>query len=208
MSREVPEALGRLAHDRAVSGLADQSRAVGQLPDLQRLTDFARPLVDQQIRKHEETVPVLPAKKPVTNDGWDTRGQDAKPGEDKALLGRGIAGEGRTVVRRPVGWKERQKRQRPTSLEDALLRKRLALLSKFPEWSDKLLKAGHDGECQAMKSGSPLERTDWGRRKTVINDYMMRVVEQSNAVFGDYRNPKAKPSPIIVMAASRKDETK
>ena len=77
------------------------------------------------------------------------------------------------------------------------------MLSKFPEWSDRLMKAAHDGETLAIKSGSALDRESWPRRQEFIAAEMMKVVEQSNNVFGDYRNPKTQEPPIILGPLSK-----
>jgi len=187
----VSEETGRQAVARAVAGVAEQQRIAGRLPDTRAAEAFVRPIVEQTIKKHEERAvrDWLTPKSYARDDS-----AQVKPGESKARLDRGDVGENTTVISRPIDWKRKQAQKRPKNSEDRKLLERMELLEIFPEWRNRLLKAAADGEMAAINSGSPQDRQDMKRRMSIVADHMLKVVEQSNNVFGDYLNPRALPS--------------
>jgi hypothetical protein len=198
MSNQAPEKVvseqtGRQALDHVVKLIVDTQKQLGVEPSQSKAEAFAKPLVLEQFRRHEEAQRRAPL---VDKDGVDARGSTAKSGQAKDRIGRGEVGDYQAVLRRP-DWDGRQAQKKPADKEDRLVLSRCNLLGQFPEWRDRLMKAAFDGECAAMMSGSPHDRQDWKRRQSIIGDFMMRVIEQSNAVFGDYRNPKAKAPTIF-----------
>ncbi len=195
MSREpvektVSEETGRKALDTVLTNLSNTARQLGKLPDVSKLEAFAKPLVAEQFKKHEEA---------QGKGFFDKRAEGAKPGESRARIDRGDVGPYQ-AINRPIqkNWHKRNKQK--LDAEARLVKRRLALLQQFPEWRNRLMKAAFDGECNAMRSGSPEDRTNWKRRQSIIGDEMMRVIEQSNGVFGDFRDPKVKPPKIIIGA--------
>ena len=181
----VSEELGRKAIDNVLKGVTTEQKSCGIEPSPSKAEAVIRPIVEKTIKEQEERTALGRFADPTNG---------AQPGESKARLDRGEVGEGAVAINRGVNWKARAKKQKPANAEDARLRERLALLSAFPEWKNRLMQAAHDGELAAMRSGSPEDRTNWNRRKSIIADHVLKVVEQSNNVFGDYLNPRALPS--------------
>ncbi len=188
--KKVSDQTGRKAIEHTLSRLAKAQVQAGQLPDVRKLERFVRPIAEETFKKHEE--------KQARPAAWDKRGAGAAPGESKARIDRGLVGSGTTAINRPVDWKVKRARTAvPKTREAKLVKKRLDLLQQFPEWVNRLMKAAHEGELAARRSGSPADREDWTRRRSIIGDHMLKVIEQSNGVFGDFRDPKTKAPPLI-----------
>lgn len=187
MAEKVSEETAREALGNAIKGFTTQQAELGVLPSSAKAEAFVRPIVDETIKRHESGI-----------NRTEDPSAGVAPGEPKARLDRGEVGDGRVLVSRPIDWSSRSVGARPRGKDDKLLRERLALLEGFPEWRAKLIAAGIQGEQEAINSGSVLDRVDMTRRAEFITRSMMRVIEQSNNVFGDYLRPKRKAKPIVV----------
>ena len=198
----VKEETIRKAVDRVVSGVASTQVQAGMpLPDIAKAEMFAKEVVAKQVKVHEERMSKL------LDDGTDKRAANVKPGESKARIDRGDVGDDTVAIVRPITsreWTAPNGRAHvmgtpvQRSREQQLLLDRLNMLGQLPEWDAKLLAAAGEGDAYARRSGAPEDRLNIARRSSIVTDFMMKVVEESNAVFGDYLNPAAVPRKIIL----------
>lgn len=184
----------RTAVDRIAGGLADNFRQVGKLPPGQELQDWAAEQVANQVAVHEERcrngVPEAASTQPV---------EKAKTRDDDAITERPVGTfewDTKTNEFTAVGPVAKKFANRKPRLINLALKARLDFLRQFPEWDQRVLKAFHEGAWEAIKLGrqtghmNPQDIAEKGA------EYVMKVVEASNAVFGDWENPKEKAARI------------
>lgn len=165
----VKEETGRKAIGRLVEGLAKQAQSIGMLPKTELATKWSTGIVEEQIKRHEESF----AKSASTS-------VEASP----AQLDRGI--DGASVINRRVGTAVLGapgagaapvgEFGRPAKPQDPLLKRRVDALLAMPEWNAKVMKAFEQGMAKH------------GDQSRACDD-VMAIVEQSNALFGDWRCP-------------------
>jgi hypothetical protein len=194
----VDEKTGRAAVEATVKATVTLQRELGAaVPDQTAAEAWARPIVEEQIRKTEEAetrrylIPPTPAT----------------PGEPKARIDRGDVGDNTTPIVRDISAATLDKRtgllkcddphgrfrvEKPR--EDKLLRKRLDFLGQFPEWKAKLEKAVWDGEALARSRDHVVTVKE---KMSIIADRVIEVVETSNAIFGDWRHPPPPSGPTL-----------
>lgn len=123
--RTVSEETGRAAIDRVVGGIVETQRDAGvPLPGGRAVEDWARGVVVDTIRKHEER---------MADPGFDKR--EAPPGESPARIDRGDVGPNAAPLARNLEESARGRqhlRPLPRSRDLALLDGRMELLRYFP----------------------------------------------------------------------------
>ena len=186
----VSEATGRKALATVIGNFTTTQKQLGAVPSAAQAEAYCKPIVEETIKKHEEREArriLLP---------HEVKTPSPRTGPSKARIDRGEVGPYQVVANETPGWKEKQRAAKKANAEP-LLRKRLEMLEIFPEWKNRLLKAAFDGDVAAMNSGCPEDRTNVHRRWSIITDFAMRVVEDSNRIFGDFRDRKRKPDRLI-----------
>lgn len=174
----VKEADHRRAIGRVVEGLAKQAQEVGMLPRAELARQWATGIVNEQVKKHEESFGKAQAT-PVTSspsalDRGDVDGRVINRRVGTATLG--APGQGATANFAP----------RPQKPHDPLLKARMDMLLQMPEWNVKVMKAFEDGMAKYH---------DQSRAA----DDVMNVVEQSNRIFGDWRTPRKGPPDRLII---------
>lgn len=207
----VKEETGRLAIDRLVGGITEDARRTGRVPNVQAAEDFARPIVEKQIKLHEarhrngvpdaapKTAALAPTVETEVSPGvvaksrhmgafsWDpnTGGAIAPMGKLHPKLAKKIADAKRLD-------------QSADAREQVQLRKRLDLLRGYPEWDKKLVDAYFLG-CglatkQLLEQGkytiTEVETLSNGcaeEVRSIGTDHAMKIVEDSCRVFGDWK---------------------
>lgn len=194
----VSEETGRAAIARVAEGIRDtQIRAGVPVPD--GAVDWARDIVRDTVRKHEERMANPPPPAPAP---------DIDPDEHPCRINNGRVGENTRVITPDHSPRMRQHvAPRPPPLHIALLEGRLELIRYFPcepgctgpardaghvhPWNERLIKAAEDTAILTRKSGW----TDDDPRTTArICEALMKVVELSGAPvemgglgLGDYK---------------------
>jgi len=197
----VREETGRAAVDAVLKAVTKTQEQAGMMRGGQAAEDWAREQADLQVKKHEEQQ----AREGLDDLKAEFSEEDpADPSPSR--LDRGEVPDDAVVINRsldpatsPLARKHLAPQLDTRPLHDRLLEARLNLLAQFPDWHAKLLQAGEDGERLAMKSGSELDRIDTERRHRFVAAAMLKVVEDSNTVFGDYRFPKPGGLTKIIM---------
>ncbi len=190
----VKEDLGRLALDDVTKRFTETQKELGVTPSAKKAEEFIRPIFDEVIRKNEiDAVPAAPAA--------------TAPTAPKSKLERGEVPEGsRVILAGDVDAAARLRAKQEIGRQAKLLLDRYQLIHAtdakgeylYPDWVQRLKLAGEAGDQAAMFSGAPEDRTNIHRRWAIVTEYLMKVIEDSNRVFGDYLNPKAKPTKIVV----------
>lgn len=203
MAEKVSEQTGREAVDAVTRGGVEFQKELGiPVPSATKAEEYARKIVSVQIKKHEEDqekAEFLPKHL-----------QPLDPSQPKSRIDRGEVGEDTQVFTRSIGtasidastglfkaddphgqWRIEKPR------EDVLLRSRLDFLGTLPEWKSKLEKAAWEGEAVAKRRDHV---SGLKERMSIIADHVIEVVETSNAIFGDWRNPKAPKGPKIILS--------
>jgi hypothetical protein len=192
----VKDDTGRAAIDRVLKAVTSTQEQAGMMRGGQEAEAFAREVTERQVKIHEEKaarqgIDELKAQA-VIDDADMATGPDLDSSssldrwdipDDAVVINRTLDGPGAT----PAAQKHMLPDMRP--MEDRLLEARLQMLAGFPEWKNKLTDAWLLGEQNAIHSGSDLDRISTDRRFRFAAAEMMKVVEQSNAIFGDYRYP-------------------
>jgi len=191
VSESVKEETGREAIDRVVSGVIDTQKQLRvPVPDVAKAEAFAKKVVDETIKKHEERQAKPEPPAPI--------GDVHRPLAEKAL-----AVPGTQEINRDVSlsdWTAPQGKAHvagitpPRPLEDMLLEARVNMLGQFPEWAAKLHAAAAEADALSIKR----KTSDWKEIQSLRADFMMKVIEQSNAIFGDYLKPNQGRTKIIL----------
>jgi len=202
----VPDATVREAIDRVTAGVVEtQARAGVPIPGGRVVDDWVRPIVERQVRVHEDTfrngVPD-PAPRPATH-------------ESPSRITRGDVGPNAAPVARDLDDSPRGRRHlRPPALplDDQLLLGRLQVLRYWPceigctadaedaghrhEWQDRLLACGDEARAIALRNGFV---DDYQQTLAVREKLMMDLVELSGAPvsmgglgLGDYKQPRTR----------------
>ena len=185
--RSVDESTGRAAVERVLEGVTDTQRQAGMVPGGQAAEEFARDVVIRQVQIHEERAGravVEPSGEPASPARLD-RGDIP---EDAELIDNTLAGPAADMTPQA-----RRHMYGATLLprHDQLMRARLEFLRQFPEWDARCWAAWTAGEYAAQTSGSELERTDAMRRLRRATEEVLKVLDASSVVFGDWRKPRA-----------------
>lgn len=207
----VKEETAREAVDRIVGGFATDARAAGKLPQLREIEDFARPIVDRQIKIHEERCrngvpePVKQAPVPVVDSETPTGDKGVRKMQRHLGVVDWQPGTGQMQVRGKLHPKLAQRLARQAAVpveadarEQAQLRKRLDLLGSYPEWSKRVHDAYFFGAGvatqqlleQGMYTITEVENMDNGVLedvRRVATQHAMKVVEESDRLFGDWK---------------------
>lgn len=208
----VPDAIGRQAIARLEEGIAEtQVRAGVPIPGGRDVEDWARSVVEKQIRIHEDRM----------RNGVPDAGHAADPAvASPSRIDRGDVGENTQVIYNDdigKGWTAPRGKRRvnmqvdPRPLEDILLEARLKLLQFFPcergctgpatdlghqhPWFDRLMATDDEALAIAKRNGFA---DQFDKVVALRNELMMRIVEQSGQPvemgglgLGDYRTPKS-----------------
>lgn len=183
--QEVSEGSARRAVDAVTTALIESQKAHGAVvPNVKAAEDFAKETVREVIAKQEDGAIGVPVGKP------SGLGDLLPP--DK--LSRGEIGPDSKVINRAIADPEAEILRRK-AIEDKRLRTRLNYLGTLPEWEGKLFFAALEGETFAKRLGVH----DLNGRMSIVADFVINVVEDSNRFFGDWRLPSIRPlSKIIV----------
>jgi len=166
----------RAAVDFLAKGHVETQRKIGvTVPSAAAAESFAKEAVESQVKIHEDRcrngVPEPKRPAPAQADDMD--------------------------VRRPVGvydWNTRTNQFRPlgpvrgkqAAPVDPLLQSRMDMLLRLPEWRSRIMKTWDEGLIAS--NGSFVH----------ASHLVMKIVETSNNVFGDWRTPKQSAPKIIV----------
>lgn len=179
-----------------MAGVVEGQREAGvPIPGGRAVEDWVRPIVERQIKVHEERcaagVPGPPATPPVERDT-----------ESPARISRGDVGEDTVAIERPLDsreWREAQTAPRgrrhvegrpdTRPLELRLLEARARLLFGLPEWERRLVQVADDAVAIARRNGFA---ADIPRTQELQATLMMGVIEDSTRIFGDWRTPAAR----------------
>lgn len=217
----VSEETARKSVDRITKAVVDAQKMAGAaVPDPAIAEDFARQCTGEAIKKHEEKMALAAITAPTA--------PDRVPQESASRLDREEVGDDMIAIHaRPLD-KHNPKNlspqarkhlfgQAPLAVQEQLIKDRVELLGGkvtlviqngrmaqvlvggYPDWQAKLTKAYLDGDTKAMTSGVFEDRVDPRRRGSIIADEVMKVLEESNATFGDYRFPKTPEDPKIII---------
>jgi hypothetical protein len=198
----VSEATAREAIDRVTAGVVETQRAAGvPIPGGRAVEDWVRPVVERQIRIHEDACRNgLPSPAP------------RRTTESPSRITRGDVGPGVSVIDRDLSESPRGRRHlRPVAhdLEDQLLLGRLQLLRYWPcaigcvadaedhghhhAWQDRLIACGDEARAIALRNGFV---DDFDQVSTLRQKLMLDVVALSGAPIsmgglglGDYKAP-------------------
>lgn len=157
----------RQVKDDMVKVITEQQKKLGMLPDVGRATRFIEPVIDEQAKKTEEALARPESTKTEVDRPKRPSFYDQEEGKrviNRSLGNAVLQADGTAVMAKPL----RPKRKLPS--EAVLIQERLALLARFPEWHQRVMRA--------WDSGGPPERRA---------DKVMEVVEASYRVFGDPR---------------------
>lgn len=194
----VKEETIRKSIDKITSGHVDTQRRMGNtLPDVVAAQEFAKDVTRQVVVDHEER----------HSKFIPPRTEEQQPALPPDRLSRGDVGPDDTVIQRGVGSAEfardgavsgNVQRRKPRTPEDPRLRARLDVLGRLPEWHSRLMAAALEGETYAKKLGVH----DEAGRMSIVADFVINVVEQSNQTLGDWRLP---PTPALakIMVSGR-----
>jgi len=181
----VKEVVGREAIARVLEGVTDTQRKGGMEPGGVEAENFARDVVEQQIKRHEETSEPVHRKGSAHTTSPARLDRGELPDDAKAI-GDTMSG--------PIQEMTPQARRHMFGIKlpliDMLMLARLNMLRQVPEWDARIQAAWISGEHAAMMSGSELERTDAYRRHVRQTEAVFKVLDESSATFGDWRRPK------------------
>lgn len=196
----VDETTGRAAIDRVLEGITDTQSKVGvPLPGDRAAREWAREVAVTQIKVHEERE----ARQGI-DDLCSLAGPDDVGPPSAARLDRGEVPDDATVINSSLTQSQTPQALQhmgmaPVPMEDQLALARLKMLTRLDpvtrepvkrEWYDRVERAKVDGEHNAIHSGSDLDRLDAWRRHVFMTLEVMKVLELSIPIFGDYRTPK------------------
>jgi len=203
MPGAVKEVTGREAISRILEGVATTQHDAGMLPGGADAELFARDVVEKQVRIHEERE----AREALAGLRASDEAVEVPGPESPSRLDRGDIPGDTQVIRNtldgPINEMTPQARRHMLGpqlpLIDQLMLARLRMLRQFPEWEARIQTAWIAGEQTAMMSGSELERTDAYRRHMKQAEAVINVLDDSIAIFGDWRQPKANGRTKIIM---------
>lgn len=198
-----PEA--RDSVEQITKGLAEDAQRAGILPPMREIEKLAHQVTHETIARHEEHF-----RRGVPD-------QDAKPqrqGEGAKLDQGSFSDElgDASLITRPFDKeRHRQKTAKTVPLEHAveaaLVSKRLGLLcstekgpdgkprERYPEWAERARKAYAETLSLSKNLGIPHAEAE-----SNAADAVLKVLDESNAAFGDWRHPKApEDRPLIII---------
>lgn len=173
----------RAAKDKLVSGMAQSQREAGMLPLIRETEDWVNEVVDDTVKKHEERY----AKGLV---------KDAPEVSPSPINVEKHAGTFEWDLEKnsfsPIGQVDPRFYEKPgipnQTREDKLIEQRLNMLLSFPEWHTKISDAWSKG----------IART--GQMSSAADD-VLRLIDLSSNVFGDWRNPPKDTGKLIIVGA-------
>lgn len=199
----------REVRDKLVRGLTKEQASTGMIPSAEPCNDWATNILEQLVRERDD-------RRAKGEEGFAT---PASVAEEKETPPPDFPSgfrvpEGLKLTTKPVGTynfgtkvfkptatgtpsrRGRKKRKAlaelsPQDRRNELVRRRLAMLANFPFWHGKVIKAWFWGP----PSGTSVE--DFQRTAT---ENVMKVLEESNKLFGDWRVP-AQRQPLIIVGA-------
>lgn len=194
----VDEATGRAAIERVLGGIAGTQETTGGLPGGEDARQWATDVAVQQIKIHEER---------EARQGIDDLMSLAEPEPDEtsaSRLDRGEVPDDATIINAPTGESMTPQALQhmgmvPLPPEDELALARLEMLTRLdpatgqpemPEWYDRIEKAKVDGDFKATNSGSDIDRSTTYRRHYYIAQEVIKVLDLSSRIFGDWDKPK------------------
>lgn len=194
----ITEQTGRAAIDRVLEGVTETQRQVGMVPGGSDAEAFARDVVERQIKIHEEQ---------LTRESTAPDAAESCANESPARLDRGDIPDDASVIDNTLDAAPAQMTPQAQRhmfgprlpLLDQLMLARLNMLRQFPEWDARIQAAWVGGEQAAMLSGSELERTDAYRRHLKQSEEVIKVIDESSAIFGDWRRPRTDGRTKIIM---------
>lgn len=199
----------RAAVDGLTKGMADSSRAVGAMPSMSKIRAFVVPAVMAQVAKHEAMAAKggLDAKPKPNADplrvteattqhmgsfDWDPNtNQFTALGKVHPKLAKRIA-DARALT--------------PGEQRIEMLRRDRAMLlvgGKYPDWEKKFHDAyfagAQKGIMARLNRGEEVHSAEAYREiESAAADGACEVVDQSNAIFGDWREPPRVPNKVTV----------
>lgn len=204
----VKEETAREAVAAICEGAASDARAVGKIPDVAAIETFAQGVVARQIAVHEETcaklggIPSKPRQDPVLPDAHLEVLSDDLGAVEHTVKPLGIV-DWNTATNEmqirpgasPKLTRRERRRLRPTR-EDMLLKARLDILMDKPEWAMRIVAAWHRGCQVAIMRGIYTHK----EIESMGADEVIKVADDSNRIFGDWKTPPRVPQKIIVAA--------
>ena len=192
---EVKDEMGREAVDRVLEGVTNTQRQVGIMPGGAEADAFARNVVARQVTMHEEREASAMESAPVAPPPSAARLDRGEIPDDAEVIGNTLGGP----VNQMTPQAQRHMFGARLPLIDQLMLARLKLLKQFPEWDARVHAAWLSGEHDAMMSGSEPERTDAYRRHMRQAESVIKVLDESSAVFGDWRTPQKNGRTKLIM---------
>lgn len=172
----------RSAKERLVSGMAESQRQAGMLPLIRETEDWVNGIVDDTVKKHEER---------WAKGQGDSPAPQTSPVDIQRHAG-SFEWDLETNKFTPLGKVDPRFYEKPVipgqTAEDKLIEARVTMLLGFPEWQKKIVQAWNDGVART------------GRMSEAADD-VMRVVEISSNVFGDWRKPVSPSQKLIIVGA-------
>lgn len=197
MSETVSDTTGRAALDLVVSGHVEMQKEFGvAVPSASKATEWARGIVERQIKEHE----TRPTAKSLGHL------DEKDPGEPKSRIDRGDVGPDASVINRPVGtghfntgiFESSGDIRIERRHEDRALRARLDLLMTLPEWKGKIERAALEGEALFKLRMSRGAASSMKEYWSLVADHVIEVAEKSIPLLGEYRGPWPHASKSIV----------
>jgi hypothetical protein len=199
----VPETTVRDAIDRVTAGVVETQRAAGvPIPGGRQVEDWVKPIVERQVKLHEDGANRNPAARSVEH-------------ESPSRITRGDVGPNTRVIERDLSASPRGRRHMqvaPVPVADMLLLGRLQVLRYWPcelgctadaedaghrhAWRERLLACGDEARAIAQRNGFI---DDFAQTLAVREKLMLDVVELSGAPvtmgglgLGDYKAPRTR----------------
>ena len=197
----VDETTGRAAIERVLEGIVGTQEVAGVLPGGSGARQWAEEVAIQQIKVHEERE----ARQGIDDlVGLDGGVDDPVDASSAARLDRGEVPDDAVVINKaidesPTPQALQHMGMAPVPPEDALALARLQMLTRLdpltgqpelPEWYDRIEKAKVDGDFKATNSGSDIDRSITWRRHKYIAEEVIKVLDLSSRIFGDWDKPK------------------
>lgn len=192
----VREKEARASVEELTKGFAADAHANGLLPPIRKIEEYAQEVTREQIARHEERFRNgVPDAKPIAQPGSPAT-IDRGPFEDDLGLVEKLE-RGFDPKRHAAKTAARKIPPAADIVESRLVDMRMKHLLQvrdvngsrewvYPEWATRIHKAY--SETLALSKNLELPDAD---AKSNAADAVLKILDQSNAVFGDWRHPKA-----------------